>query len=331
GSIGHINFSAGQADWNILIRTMEAHSGPIEWFATVQAGGGVVFDSSPAAEVEEARWKAAAVAEATWGFKTGFNSGELPEGEVGILPLPVVEGALGRISPSEVEVNDKFNNSRVLIVDNLDSFTNNIAEMLHRQGASVSVVEGRPVNEDNSASTVDEWLRKYRPTHIILGPGPSRPEISLRTMEIAKRAIEGRLTNEGLHIPLLGWCLGHQAIGKAAGWNLVESPLGAIHGVPSIIHHDSSGLYEELESEIILMRYNSLVLESTNTILSANAWDYTNQLIMGLHHRTLPIHGVQFHPESVGSPDGIALLTSFLSLPVVKVQPVSDSQQARQP
>jgi len=112
---------------------------------------------------------------------------------------------------------------------------------------------------------------------------------------------------------------------------LVESPLGAIHGVPSIIHHDSSGLYEELESEIILMRYNSLVLESTNTILSANAWDHTNQLIMGLHHRTLPIHGVQFHPESVGSPDGIALLTSFLSLPVVKVQPVSDSQQARQP
>ena len=79
------------------------------------------------------------------------------------------------------------------------------------------------------------------------------------------------------------------------------------------------------------MRYNSLVLESTNTILYANAWDHTNQLIMGLHHRTLPIHGVQFHPESVGSPDGITLLTSFLSLPAMKVQPVHDSQQARQP
>lgn len=331
GSIGHINFSAGQADWNILIRTMEAHSGPIEWFATVQAGGGVVFDSSPAAEVEEARWKAAAVAEATWGFKTGFNSGELPEREVGILPLPIIGGTLGKISPKEIEFNEKFNNSRVLLVDNLDSFTNNIAEILHRQGANVSVVEGRPVNEDNSASTVDEWLRKYRPTHIILGPGPSRPEMSPRTMEIANRAIEGTLTSEGFHIPLLGWCLGHQAIGIAAGWNLVQSPLGAVHGVPSLIHHDGTGMYEELESELVLMRYNSLVLESTNTILSANAWDHTNQLIMGLHHRTLPIHGVQFHPESVGSPDGITLLTFFLSLPVVKMQPVSDSQQARQP
>ena len=103
GSIGHLNQSAGQADWNILIRTMEARSGPESWYATVQAGGGVVIDSNPADEVEEARWKAAAVTEATWGFRTGFSSEELPEGEVGILPLPKVEGALGRISPGEKE------------------------------------------------------------------------------------------------------------------------------------------------------------------------------------------------------------------------------------
>ncbi|DAC64860.1 TPA: aminodeoxychorismate synthase, component I, partial [Candidatus Thalassarchaeaceae archaeon] len=83
GSIGHLNQSAGQADWNILIRTMEARSGPDNWHATVQAGGGVVIDSSPADEVEEARWKAAAVTEATWGFRTGFSSEELPEREVG--------------------------------------------------------------------------------------------------------------------------------------------------------------------------------------------------------------------------------------------------------
>jgi anthranilate/para-aminobenzoate synthase component II len=115
-------------------------------------------------------------------------------------------------------------------------------------------------------------------------------------------------------IPLLGWCLGHQAIGLAAGWNLIESPLGAVHGVPSKITHDGSGLFQNTSEEIVMMRYNSLVLEATNEGLEANSWDESGSLIMGISHPTLPIEGVQFHPESVGSPDGLDLLTTFLNI-----------------
>ena len=327
GSIGHINFSAGEADWNILIRTMEAHSGPTEWYAKVQAGGGVVFDSSPAAEVEEARWKAAAVTEATWGFRTGFTSEELPERKIGIIPLPEIKGNLSRVLPKENDSNDNFSSAHILLVDNLDSFTNNIAETLRRQGAIVSIVQGRTIDDKDPAFVVDEWLSKYQPTHIILGPGPSRPDTSLRTMEIAKRAIEGRLIFDGNYVPLLGWCLGHQAIGLAAGWDLVESPFGAVHGVPSKIVNNGSGLYENLESELVMMRYNSLVLEQCNSIILPNAWDNINQLVMGIHHNDLPIHGIQFHPESVGSPDGISLLRAFLSLSPVNVLSIRNSKQ----
>lgn len=331
GSIGHFNQSAGQADWNILIRTMEARSGPDSWYATIQAGGGVVIDSSPAAEVEEARWKAAAVSEATWGFRTGFSSEELPEREVGILPLPEIEGALGRIrpnlNPTEVE---KEGDAHVLLVDNLDSFTNNIAESLHRLGAKVTIVEGRPALENDPEATVDDWLNKHQPTHIILGPGPSRPEASPRTMEVANRALENRLSINSTPIPLLGWCLGHQAIGLAAGWQLTESPLGAVHGVPSSIHHDGSALFQNSPKEAVLMRYNSLVLKQLNDSIRTNAWDSTESLIMGITHPTLPIDGVQFHPESVGSLDGQALLKSFLQSPRTGLQSSSESQ-ARQP
>ena len=330
GSIGHLNQSAGQADWNILIRTMEARSGPESWYATVQAGGGVVIDSNPADEVEEARWKAAAVTEATWGFRTGFSSEELPEREVGILPLPKVEGALGRISPGLPKKSNSKIDYHVLLVDNLDSFTNNIAESLHRLGAKVTIVEGRPVEKIDTSTQVDTWLDTHRPTHIILGPGPSRPEVSPLSMEIAHRALQNRLKILDTPIPLLGWCLGHQAIGLAAGWNLIESPLGAVHGVPSRITHDGSGLFQNASEEVVMMRYNSLVLEATNEDIIANSWDESGSLIMGLSHPSLPIEGVQFHPESVGSPDGLALLRSFLNFSN-KVTKFAPNKQVRRP
>ena len=330
GSIGHLNHSAGQADWNILIRTMEARSGPESWYATVQAGGGIVIDSNPADEVEEARWKAAAVTEATWGFRTGFSSEELPEREVGILPLPKVEGALGRISPGLPKKSNSKIDYHVLLVDNLDSFTNNIAESLNRLGAKVTIVEGRPVEKIDTRTQVDTWLDTHRPTHIILGPGPSRPEVSPLSIEIAHRALQNRLKILDTPIPLLGWCLGHQAIGLAAGWNLIESPLGAVHGVPSRITHDGSGLFQNASEEVVMMRYNSLVLEATNEDIIANSWDESGSLIMGLSHPSLPIEGVQFHPESVGSPDGLALLRSFLNFST-QVTKFAPNKQVRRP
>ena len=132
-------------------------------------------------------------------------------------------------------------------------------------------------------------------------------------MEIAYRALQNKLQISETPIPLLGWCLGHQAIGLAAGWNLLESPLGAVHGVPSTITHDGSGLFQNASKNVVMMRYNSLVLEATNEDIKANSWDESGSLIMGLSHPHLPIDGVQFHPESVGSPDGLALLKTFLT------------------
>ena len=330
GSVGHLNQGAGQADWNILIRTMEAHSGPDSWYATVQAGGGVVIDSNPAAEVEEARWKAAAVTEATWGFRTGFSSEELPERKVGILPLPKVEGALGRITPGMLKKFESQTDAHVLLVDNLDSFTNNIAESLQLLGARVTIVEGRPAQDLDVSAQVDTWLTTHRPTHIVLGPGPSRPEVSPLSMEIAYRALQNRLSISDSPIPLLGWCLGHQAIGLAAGWDLIESPMGAVHGVPSRITHDGSGLFQSAPENVVMMRYNSLVLESTNDYIRANSWDESGSLIMGISHPHLPIEGVQFHPESVGSPDGLALLKSFLNISTEVSKPEA-KKQVRQP
>ena len=127
-------------------------------------------------------------------------------------------------------------------MDNLDSFTENIAQKIAILGSDVVVVEGRPENHEDPAKKVDLWINPLKPSRIILGPGPARPEASPITMEIARRGISGRLTDGSMTIPLLGLCLGHQAIGRAAGWNLIESPLGAVHGKPSVTLNDGPGL-----------------------------------------------------------------------------------------
>ena len=93
----------------------------------------------------------------------------------------------------------------------------------------------------------------------------------------------------------------------------IRDSLGAVHGVPSGITHDGSGLFQKASENVVMMRYNSLVLEANNEDIKANAWDESGSLIMGLTHPHLPIDGVQFHPESVGSPDGRAMLKTFLT------------------
>ena len=184
--MGHVHSGAGIADWNILIRTLEAHSGPNQWYGTVQAGGGIVIDSSPSEEVEEARWKAAALTEAAWGFRTGFSSEDLPDRKVEILPVPQVSGPIGKISPqisqSGPSKGSIFRNlvnapkGATLLVDNLDSFTENIAQKIAILGSDVVVLEGRPENHEDPAKKVDLWINQLKPSRIILGPGPARPE-----------------------------------------------------------------------------------------------------------------------------------------------------------
>lgn len=147
----------------------------------------------------------------------------------------------------------------------------------------------------------------------IIGPGPSKPDKSEITMGIANLAVQGKLKINNMVIPLLGLCLGHQAIGQAVGWNLIQSPLGAVHGQPSIIRHDGLGIYSDLPNPLVLMRYNSLILISTNDRLIQTAWDESGTLMMGLRHKVLPIFGIQFHPESVGSPFGNKIIRNFMS------------------
>ena len=110
----------------------------------------------------------------------------------------------------------------------------------------------------------------------------------------------------------------------------MESPLGAVHGVPSKITHDGSGLFQNASENVVMMRYNSLVLEATNDEIRANSWDESGSLIMGISHPHLPIDGVQFHPESVGSPDGLAVLTTFLNI-LTEVTRSEAKKQVRQP
>ena len=133
-------------------------------------------------------------------------------------------------------------------------------------------------------------------------------------MHLAKAAISGKLTNHDTPIPLLGVCLGHQAIGIASGMKLIENPNGAIHGVPCQISHNGTGLFRGLGKNVKMTRYHSLILENQDTIseISITARDVENDSIMALQHDLLPIFGVQFHPESAESINGFNIFNTFL-------------------
>ena len=300
-----------------------------------------MIGSSSSSEVEEARWKAAAITDSTWGFRTGFSTEELPRRDVEILPIPEIAGPMNAVKPkisnSESNIGDIIRGDSdisfptdVLLIDNLDSFTENIANSIVKLGFSVRIVDGRP-NPSNSTTKIKYWLENFTPNSIIIGPGPSRPEQSQITMEIAKLAVEGKMVVNGKHIPVLGLCLGHQALGLAVGWDLIESPKGAVHGVPSIIKHDNFGLYTKLDSPLIFMRYNSLILVPKNDLMICDAWDNDENLVMGLRHPRFPVFGIQFHPESVGSLQGYELISSFLQQEPVLIDSISNNRQVRRP
>jgi len=342
GSIGHINFHNKKSEWNILIRTLESHSGPNSWYGTVQAGGGIVNDSIPSEEVEESRWKAAAITEATWGFRTGFSGTDLPERNMAMRPVPKLIGRLSNLGPRKKSIS-KYNgkifredknsvSSQIIIIDNLDSFTENIANSISNIGKDVRIIEGRPQEKSiNIEKVIRKWIEMYNPSHIIIGPGPSVPNNSEISMQLAKMALEGKLQNNNSHIPLLGLCLGHQAIGLAAGWGLIESPLGAVHGKPSQIVHDGKGLYRDLPNPITLMRYNSLILSPNNDTLIPTCWDESKTLLMGFRHSKLPIFGIQFHPESVGSPMGNHILLNFVNNKPINISKIFIQNQIKEP
>lgn len=184
-----------------------------------------------------------------------------------------------------------------LLIDNYDSFTYNLWHYLSELGAEVEV-------KRNDALSVEQALA-MRPQGIILSPGPGVPAESGITVPIVKAAAG---------LPMLGVCLGHQAIGEAFGGKIVRAPV-PMHGKLSPIGHDGTGVFKGLDDPFTATRYHSLVVErkSCPAELVINA-ETEDGLIMGLRHKTLPIHGVQFHPESIASEHGHDILQNFLDL-----------------
>ena len=187
----------------------------------------------------------------------------------------------------------------ILVIDNYDSFTWNLVQYLRELGAAVRV-------ERNDALTVPEALAIDAEAFLI-SPGPGDPDGAGISLALVAAAAEVRR-------PLLGVCLGHQAIGQHFGGRVTRCA-HIMHGKTSAITHDGTGLFEGLPSPVTIARYHSLGVakESVPDCLSATAQTGDGE-IMGLSHRELPIHGVQFHPESVASEHGHALLGNFLKI-----------------
>jgi anthranilate phosphoribosyltransferase len=186
---------------------------------------------------------------------------------------------------------------RVLLVDNYDSFTFNLYQYLGELGADVTVVR-------NDATSVDEALA-LRPDRIVISPGPGRPEEAGISVELALRS----------PVPLLGVCLGHQALGQAFGSRIVRAPR-PMHGKTSEVRHDGRTIFSGLPDPFTATRYHSLVVDpaSVPEALEVSAWT-EGGVIMGLRHRGRPLEGVQFHPESILTAAGKDLLRNFLGLP----------------
>ena len=190
----------------------------------------------------------------------------------------------------------------IALIDNYDSFTFNLVHFLGDLGARCEVWR-------NDAITPDEVLAR-RPEAIVLSPGPCTPDEAGICLDLIEAAA-GR-------VPIFGVCLGHQAIGQAFGGRVVRAP-GPMHGKVSKVMHQGSDVFAGLPTPFGATRYHSLVVEADTLpdALQPTAWTEDgpgNAIIMGLRHRTLPVFGVQFHPESIASEHGHAILANFLAL-----------------
>ena len=186
---------------------------------------------------------------------------------------------------------------RVVVIDNYDSFTFNLVQYLGMLGASVDVVR-------NDTMSVAQ-IRAMDPRAIVLSPGPKTPQEAGICVEVIRSL--------GASVPILGVCLGLQAIGVAYGARVVRAP-EVVHGKVRAVRHEGAGVLAGLDNPFMATRYHSLVIEqaSVPTELEVTAWS-DDALVMAVRHREHPVEGVQFHPESIGTPSGRTLLRNFLA------------------
>ncbi len=266
GVVGYFSYN-GSMDTCITLRTLVKHGDRIY----VQAGGGVVADSDPEREYQESLNKARAL-------------------------IAAVERAEGDHRPS-VPALSAEHKPRVVLIDNYDSFTYNLAQYLGELGAEVMVFR-------NDAVTIEQ-IEALQPTHLVISPGPGTPADAGISNEVIRRL--------GPRIPVLGVCLGHQCIAEVFGGRVVRAPR-LMHGKTSLIQHDGKGLFAGIPDPFQATRYHSLIVQTPlPAILEVTATTPEGE-VMALRHRHYPIFGVQFHPESVLTQHGKDLLLNFLSL-----------------
>jgi anthranilate synthase component 2 len=188
--------------------------------------------------------------------------------------------------------------TKTLVIDNYDSFTYNLVHFLGELGADLTV-------RRNDKITLDE-IAEMAPEAILLSPGPRTPTEAGICLDVIDRFKS--------EIPLLGVCLGHQAMGQAMGGDVIRAP-HLVHGKTSKINHTGKGIFRGLNAGFEATRYHSLIVRQETLPAELEVTATTEDgLIMGMQHRTLPMHGVQFHPESIASENGHALLQNFLNI-----------------
>jgi anthranilate synthase component II len=194
----------------------------------------------------------------------------------------------------------------ILVIDNYDSFTYNLVQELGELGAQLHVVR-------NDQITLDD-IRQMNPSHIVISPGPGTPDDSGVSLEVIKTF--------GPTVPVLGVCLGHQSIGQVFGGVVKRAPK-LMHGKTSRITHTGEGIFAGLSQDFQATRYHSLIVEAATLpdVLEVTARSEDGE-IMGLRHKQYPIVGVQFHPESILTPEGMTMLKNFLAMTPVS-EPVT--------
>ena len=196
----------------------------------------------------------------------------------------------------------------VFVLDNYDSFTYNLVQYMGELGAEMLVRR----NDELTPAEVEA----LKPSHILISPGPCRPEDAGISIELIRHFARLAQTG-GPRVPILGVCLGHQSIGAAFGGNVVRAPK-LMHGKTSEVEHDGKTIFAGIASPMTCTRYHSLIVAEEGLPkeleVSARTLEPTGSIIMALRHRALPIEGVQFHPESVLTVDGKKIIANFLKM-----------------